>query len=1058
MSYTTLPEIHAPEVCILGSGQILVQPLTHDHLPSNTWPYYGGELPPFLALMRIKSGNKEIVGVLGAVPGLGAETVSLAVSNPEPEDIYVWVANPPLSIGIERLWGRAYPSPPAPAGHEYRYSWSGDGSGTNQTTDSWITQTDDGCPYYLKAYNATVTVTLVRLSDEEVICSETATIIGDPPPPGCEGFGPYDPPHYSLRGLPTDEDIEFCDELDFLLVDITPRSGCPGDTITAIANYPLASAAIGATNLPLTNISGNTYTFLIPYTVTTADTYSIDFTSSSSITIPTVTQYIVVPESCFDEPPDECIPPLPDICISSLSEIHLEPVPVAEFPDCTSTLRLELYTPQNGWEVVKTGIVANTPYTVTTTVTTGLKARFISDDDTVGQSVEVTEFCCDGGGGDPDEQNPPATPAAPTVDPDCEDEEVAVTSPPFSTIPGAFTKHIELQRRTLPAGAWETVHTFDSATSWVDNNVQGGNKYEYRARACNAAGCSAWSASAPADLVSSNLTITIIEPMANQTLSGRQDIIFTLADTGADYDPCNPPDPLPDCVDADIDLSVTLDGMSILPAAKLIEGAPRNGVYKIRRWDTRNHANGTHRNITIKARGTDCCFALSSIQTTVNNNIINGTRYTHIYRNSNLPSGLEYNRGQLSLVSEQLSEQPHKRYWVFSGIASRVTHDFSGNGDHEAAFTALQRVVLKRYNEHNGVRNIGNSFTLKKAGAQIHWVMQWVPFQSLQFYETGLERIVKIRPLADDKSMVFATSPTDAKVFTFSKDTLTLLADLADYDASNAHDVALLKDKLYIASSGRLIVADTDGDETLDLTPRGEFKPLMALEIAFNRIIALFSDGSTTTGYDLDWSTPRKLWDLPFGFNIAYGAESGLVVTNGAEYFSALSLTATPALRFTFPQEITALDSYKTGLADGSIWGVEMGSTNPVELVGASGTPVSAIGNWDAGEINIYGVAARGDNRLLQQGITSWGEYNVEAPVGVSGSVDVISALMQQPKSPNQEEEGVEISRLLIGTGNDGLLAVISTSNITASDGATIMSKAGHLAIQPFWGVIPEVE
>lgn len=69
---------------------------------------------------------------------------------------------------------------------------------------------------------------------------------------------------------------------------------------------------------------------------------------------------------------------------------------------------------------------------------------------------------------------------------------VALTWKDASTNESAF----DVRRRT-GSGAWQIVATVKAdAQTWTDTTVTGGSTYDYQVRACNSAGCSAWSATA----------------------------------------------------------------------------------------------------------------------------------------------------------------------------------------------------------------------------------------------------------------------------------------------------------------------------------------------------------------------------------------------------------------------------------------------------------------------------------------------------------------------------------------------------------------------------------
>src|SRR5690606_132622 len=156
----------------------------------------------------------------------------------------------------------------------------------------------------------------------------------------------------------------------------------------------------------------------------------------------------------------------------------------------------------------------------------------------------------------------------------------------------------------------------------------------------------------------------------------------------------------------------------------------------------------------------------------------------------------QYHRAYLSSQIPPLNANTFRRWWVRNAVASANTTDWTGT-DSDAlntAFEGLQRVVLT----DDGVPGeYGTAAVINNPGDAVHWIQQWVPQQTLTFYETGMDVIPKIRPIETGESFIFATSATNAKVFTFADNELTELVDLSDVDAADATDAAILDDKVY---------------------------------------------------------------------------------------------------------------------------------------------------------------------------------------------------------------------------------------------------------------------
>lgn len=350
----------------------------------------------------------------------------------------------------------------------------------------------------------------------------------------------------------------------------------------------------------------------------------------------------------------------------------------------------------------------------------------------------------------------------------------------------------------------------------------------------------------------------------------------------------------------------------------------------------------------------------------------------------------------------------------------------------------------------------GNRFARQQyvAGATMrppHWHVHlrevWTPVYELWNLNTGTSAVVKIRDISETSALVFGTGP--AKVFRYDAapdtavgpdraGTLTLLAALADVDASDATDVCLIGDKIYVVAPGELFVVDTDaGQSVLNYGVRGETRAPVFVENVGGKPIAVYVDEDATPktkAYDLSFQPPRPVWTMDDAVTKAEVFDGKLLVAAGADFYSSDAGTAAPALQHSFGADITAMAGDYVGLSDGHIWHkLSTGWDDANELAG----PVGALWTWYGGADEIRALAGAqsgADANILQaeQTNTAWAaDRGLE---DASGEL-AMRSLTREITAMTETTPAVLDERMLIGDDN-GQLWSYQISAISEKDGA----------------------
>lgn len=431
---------------------------------------------------------------------------------------------------------------------------------------------------------------------------------------------------------------------------------------------------------------------------------------------------------------------------------------------------------------------------------------------------------------------PPAVPPVPTATKNCATSELTVASPTFPT--GA--QRIEIQRE----GDSGVAHTFTAAGSWADESA-GLASRRYRARACNDAGCSAWSDwSAPVSLASA-VVPAWVSPAENSSATG---VIALVASAGAraglfGTDP----------------VSMTLWGGAL----------PVTYDEDTNQWkttlDTRLQYQGEVE-IVLQARDVAGCTSLPvTLHLNLDNSLERRTRWSEKALDAAVVAEME-ERGEVITHTGYYAKilqgsvpdvQRFFRWYVVSPDPGAAT---PGNLNDDAFMK--NRVKGWQSAAFNDVTRL---VTPAVAGATApdhtaRLAMEAVPCEALSLYDLGAAHVIKIRQTAPDEIEVL----TSQQWLKFTADGLETVCTFEDFNITGAiTDGARLGSKIYLSrpNSRRIVAIDTTtGKVTGTLYPWDETRYCVALEAWKGAIVAIYSDATTATGYTLEGGT----FDDPF--------------------------------------------------------------------------------------------------------------------------------------------------------------------------------------------------
>lgn len=726
----------------------------------------------------------------------------------------------------------------------------------------------------------------------------------------------------------------------------------------------------------------------------------------------------------------------PDVCIFDLETLKLSAVAPAKYFPGASNYSLELWKPSaQAWQVYADEIGPDETILVETAYEIGLRARFAvahEGSTLYSEEVAVTLFCCEG-------ILPPSTPDAPVLARNCQSSTISVTSPAFSNEEDAETETIEIERSSDGGSTWEHVHTFASATSWVDESVINGEKYSYRARGCNEAGCSAWSTPALIDLISETLQLTWLSPAGGSSVRGK--ILLKLA------------------TDGDLtDLRLYVGGALVVPGLQHKGG----GLYTLS-YDTRRAVQGEC-SFEARALDSDGCEARAQLLLTLGNTRGNNVLYRD-FRTDRTRDGYRIKRLGIQLVVGTLDDDPTARYWgqvavTNDGSVPIVTEETDPAVAQEQ-FDAMQPfpMPIKKTWPKLGYNQAGarlfNMQTVAKTGPQLKVRLRQERAEWFAAYDTGSQRVAKIRQLKAGEHFVFSQGPD--RVFTFKDDALTMLVDLRDAeDVQDVTDAAQVGDKIYFLTDDKLIAYDIDPltgnrNRTLEFVIHREGRKCRFLEGIGNKLFAVFVDETRedkqTLCISLEGDQPLDRWTLDAVVTAAWSEgtlATDLYIACENDLYKSTSGTGapgtgTPELLNSFPDRITAISTMAVGLADGSLWHYEASINQWQQAVTPGAESISAVMPW-LGNLEFINLLWGNSSEPILYGQSAGGGYDVHRALetydGQTNPPTGVTAL-DRYFVPRKEGEGSNKANLpfpikgderaLIGT-NGGLLLALMVS------------------------------
>lgn len=626
-----------------------------------------------------------------------------------------------------------------------------------------------------------------------------------------------------------------------------------------------------------------------------------------------------------------------------------------------------------------------------------------------------------------------------------------------------------------PGGA--TVGTVWNAPgdTYDDAAVMRSTVYHYRARACNSAGCSPWSGLLTVSLVSAVCSVTITEPADNATLTGIHLAQMHVTDTGA---------------------GATLqrfeaDAAPLAPVIRLAGDTAQDGRYRIV-WDTREWLQGTVK-LRAWALGSDGLWAFDEITLLLANTLASNVQYVDVGPCQVTRADKLLRKVHIGIETPALSTKPRYQWWAIPGLRAWML----GQSDPAATvpttpeeavlqFKAHQRVSFGtgkkvtaqgRRPERRAYYEVPKLTTAAPTGAQVVMLrLQLFEREFMSAYKLAPSTLlIKARESQTAGEVVLFGTGT-ASVWTFKDGTPTLKKDLSTVALATATDAAVIGDKVYAVKGGALWVVDTDEGTApyrislyaADGTP--DTRPVKFVERIGTALAVLCVDAAqtpATVAYRVSGDEVKPLWNMTKAVTRTDAANgSALALASGlggSELWRSANLAA-PALVKTFAGAITALDALRVGLDNGDVmwfngvaWVREIGLT-----VDGDAAPVAAVSALTGLSDTLRGIAApSGSVQLYEQGTDGlWGtgrivENPTESPDGVS-EVLAMRRLVTIEDIPADELTGGpgeattrEVEKLLLLTGDDGLLVTVELARIDESAGAVALTELSTVNIVP---------
>ena len=694
-------------------------------------------------------------------------------------------------------------------------------------------------------------------------------------------------------------------------------------------------------------------------------------------------------------------------------------------------------------------------------------------DAAIGYATQAAcEADCGGETGPPEPPIDPtlAAPAAPVVTRDCESGALVVTAPAFPT---NATK-LEMQRDDA-AGI---IHLFAGAGDWSDAATTEATPYRYRCRSVSADDKrSDWGAySVAKSRISEALTIEWLWPAADEVLGPDTILRFKLTDTGETLNECELPQLPPGaCASLDVNdaqISLALSGFALDIAVQLVDGTPRNGTYEAL-LDARDYSGGA-RDLIVRARGSDCCFASASRAVALTNTLQGGV-FCREWQLDWPTQGELIAQVSLGFENRALEENPLRRYWVQTGTRSGTELDAAPargylDEDWEQHYPVVWRGgrAMTAQGQRIERRNYSATATLVPPSAHARAREKWTPEYAIAAWQTGCAQVVKIRELEAGKHLVFGTAP--AKAFFYENDVLSLQSDLgaAVFDAADAFDACAVADKIYIATPDDVFAVDLDaGQLPINSGIRRAPGACRFLEAVGGQPLAFYVNDEigvdSTHVYNLDFPSPLPLWTLPEAATATWEDAGTLMVACGVKLYVAQGVAA-PVLAHEFDSPVTSVARHDerliVGLQSGAVWsGAGANWSQVLQLEGAAlGAAI-----WSGGTV---GEVNEAPARAIVGGAGAWLSGEREnggwfderelivpldlLPVEVE-SVRALGAFSVETEAA-KTEAGVPVQaaqrdeRILAGTQgrdgeNEGLFFVYQRSVLDSDKGAILASR-----------------
>lgn len=652
----------------------------------------------------------------------------------------------------------------------------------------------------------------------------------------------------------------------------------------------------------------------------------------------------------------------------------------------------------------------------------------------------------------------PLAPAAPIfVSKSCSGSSVTIKTPAWLGHPPI----LEMELWHIPAiGAHRRIGSFANNTAnLIDVAAHSPNSYEYRARARNVNGWGPLGAPLTVSLISSTATVNITEPQTGATgLHGMVILEGTVVDAGGAKQ-----------------VHFQWQERPISSAQLVWPGTNKNGKWRLS-WDTKRAIQGTGK-VRLLAKGSDDCWAYDEVELTLANTPANSIQTFDIGPLQIVEEELLFRDVYVGVELPALSPATRDQYMTLCGLrawnigeSDPMASPPNTSAEAQTQFDAHQRVALprkvtatsnalrKERRVYSALPKLTPAKQIVVARFQLHERELFIP------YKIGPStQLVKARESKDaGKTIVFGRGT--AALMEFNGTSYTLVKDLADMGAGDAFDAAMVDDKVYfLRPNSRSVwvydktqserpwtfqIRDTDGE----IEPR---LPTLIERVGDSLVVFCVDEELTpaTNVYKVTGDDIAFLWDVDGAASHSDVATTGvLAVSAGAELWRSDTQLGAPQLMNTFNADITTLDQFRVGTVGGGVWAWNGNSWVQELTTEASGSPapVAAVGAWNGASEVLRGVAAAsGAVQLYEQDNDgSWsGGRIVINPAGGPETVSQVLAVRRYlvtkgNAAPGQEVE-IEDERLLILTGDDGLLLTLSVSTLSESNGAFPMSALG---------------